>query len=135
MADSTLPSVAERLRMMRPSQEPGDFYRARMHQTDTEKGDIMRKLETPWVAFDEQVWFRGLIWVLSSIDGRLRTLDSDDFKWQVSQHDDEITQLQQALSDVQVFLFEARHHGFLFPSYETNSTWDSFVCCSPEIVR
>ncbi len=36
MADNTLSSVAERLRMIRPSQEPGDFDRAKMHQTDTE---------------------------------------------------------------------------------------------------
>ena len=55
MADNTLPSVAERLRMMRPSQERGDFYRAKIHQYDTERGDIMRKLETLRTAFDEQV--------------------------------------------------------------------------------
>ncbi len=52
MTDNTLLSVAERLRKMRPSQEHGDFDRARMHQHDTEQGDIMRKLET---AFDKQV--------------------------------------------------------------------------------
>jgi hypothetical protein len=55
MANNTLLSVAERLRMMRPSQELVDFYRARIHQHDTESGGIMRKLETPRTAFDEQV--------------------------------------------------------------------------------
>jgi hypothetical protein len=55
MTDNTLPSVAERLRMMRPSQELVDFYRAKIHQYDTERGDIMRKLETLRAAFDEQV--------------------------------------------------------------------------------
>jgi hypothetical protein len=54
MADNTLSSVAERLRMMRSSQEPGDFD-VRGFTSMTLKENVMRKLETLRTAFDVQV--------------------------------------------------------------------------------
>uniref|UniRef100_A0ACB8FNB5 Uncharacterized protein n=1 Tax=Sphaerodactylus townsendi TaxID=933632 RepID=A0ACB8FNB5_9SAUR len=87
--DSTpLPSVNERLAYLRPSRQLLEYYRKKIAQFDEEHEELVRRLEKYKAAYDEQ----------------------HKLQWEMRQREEEIAELQKALSDMQVYLFQEREH-------------------------
>ncbi|CAN9498779.1 unnamed protein product [Ophioblennius macclurei] len=84
--DSPLPPIHERLAYLRPSRELLEFYRQKIAQFDGEHEELLQMLEK----------YRGV------------TEDQHKLHWDVRQREGEIAELQNALSDMQVFLFQER---------------------------
>ncbi|XP_017554909.1 coiled-coil domain-containing protein 77 isoform X2 [Pygocentrus nattereri] len=85
-ADSPLPPISERLAYLRPSRELLEFYRQKVAQFDGEHDDLLQLLEKY----------------------RSTTEDQHKLQWEVRQREEEIAELQKALSDMQVYLFQER---------------------------
>ncbi|XP_043083812.1 coiled-coil domain-containing protein 77 isoform X2 [Puntigrus tetrazona] len=83
---SPLPSVSERLAYLRPSRELLDFYRQKVAQFDGEHDDLLQMLEKYRSTAEEQ----------------------HKLQWEVRQREEEVAELQNALSDMQVYLFQER---------------------------
>ncbi|NWR58391.1 CCD77 protein, partial [Bucorvus abyssinicus] len=83
-----LPSVNERLAFLRPSWELLEFYRKKFADFDEEHEDLVKRLERYKEICDEQ----------------------HKLQWEVCQREEEIAELQKALSDMQVYLFQEREH-------------------------
>ncbi|NXN09685.1 CCD77 protein, partial [Indicator maculatus] len=81
-----LPSMAERLAFVRPSRELLEYYRKKIADFDEEHEDLVKRLERYRETYDEQ----------------------HKLQWEVHQREEEVAELQKALSDVQVFLFQER---------------------------
>uniref|UniRef100_A0A6I8RBV3 Coiled-coil domain containing 77 n=1 Tax=Xenopus tropicalis TaxID=8364 RepID=A0A6I8RBV3_XENTR len=82
--DSTpLPPINERLAFLRPSRELLEYYRKKIAEFDEEHEDLVKQLEQYKAAFEEQ---------------------------EMRQREEEISELQKALSDMQVYLFQEREH-------------------------
>lgn len=87
--DSTpLPSINERLAFLRPSRELLEYYRKKIADFDEEHEDLVKRLERYKETYDEQ----------------------HKLQWEVRQREEEIAELQKALSDMQVYLFQERDH-------------------------
>lgn len=87
--DSTpLPSINERLALLRPSRELLEYYRRKIADFDEEHEDLVKRLERYKETYDEQ----------------------HKLQWEVRQREEEIAELQKALSDMQVYLFQEREH-------------------------
>uniref|UniRef100_A0A670YAY6 Coiled-coil domain containing 77 n=1 Tax=Pseudonaja textilis TaxID=8673 RepID=A0A670YAY6_PSETE len=87
--DSTpLPSINERLAYLRPSRELLEYYRKKIAQFDEEHEELVKRLETYKASYDEQ----------------------HKLQWEMRQREEEIAELQKALSDMQVYLFQEREH-------------------------
>uniref|UniRef100_A0A3B4X8S2 Coiled-coil domain containing 77 n=1 Tax=Seriola lalandi dorsalis TaxID=1841481 RepID=A0A3B4X8S2_SERLL len=84
--DSPLPPINERLAYLRPSRELLEFYRQKIAQFDGEHEELLQMLEK----------YKGI------------TEDQHKLQWEVRQREEEIAQLQNALSDMQVYLFQER---------------------------
>ncbi|XP_041966220.1 coiled-coil domain-containing protein 77 [Alosa sapidissima] len=84
--DSPLPPITERLAYLRPSRELLEFYRQKVAQFDGEHEDLLQMLEKY----------------------RSSTEDQHKLQWEVRQREGEIAELQKALSDMQVYLFQER---------------------------
>ncbi|XP_029991551.1 coiled-coil domain-containing protein 77 [Sphaeramia orbicularis] len=84
--DSPLPPIHERLAYLRPSRELLEFYREKIAQFDSEHEELLQMLEK----------YRGI------------TEDQHKLQWEVRQREGEIAELQNALSDMQVYLFQER---------------------------
>uniref|UniRef100_A0A7N6F6Y5 Coiled-coil domain containing 77 n=1 Tax=Anabas testudineus TaxID=64144 RepID=A0A7N6F6Y5_ANATE len=84
--DSPLPPINERLAYLRPSRELLEFYREKIAQFDSEHEELLQMLEK----------YRGI------------TEDQHKLQWEVRQREGEIAELQNALSDMQVYLFQER---------------------------
>ncbi|OXB80443.1 UNVERIFIED_CONTAM: hypothetical protein H355_004276, partial [Colinus virginianus] len=85
--DSTpLPSINERLAFLRPSRELLEYYRKKIADFDEEHEDLVKRLERYKETYDEQ----------------------HKLQWEVCQREEEIAELQKALSDMQVYLFQER---------------------------
>ncbi|KAK7891706.1 hypothetical protein WMY93_023669 [Mugilogobius chulae] len=84
--ESPLPSVHERLAYLRPSRELLEFYRQKIAQFDSEHEELLQMLEK----------YKGV------------TDDQHKLQWELRQREGEIAQLQNALSDMQVYLFQER---------------------------
>ncbi|NXF36691.1 CCD77 protein, partial [Nyctibius bracteatus] len=82
------PSINERLAFLRPSRELLEYYRKKIADFDEEREDLVKRLERYKETYDEQ-----------------RKL-----QWEVHQREEEIAELQRALSDMQVYLFQEREH-------------------------
>ncbi|XP_070827914.1 coiled-coil domain-containing protein 77 isoform X4 [Chaetodon trifascialis] len=84
--DSPLPPIHERLAYLRPSRELLEFYRQKIAQFDGEHEELLQMLE------------------------KYRSITGDQHKLQreVRQREGEIVELQNALSDMQVYLFQER---------------------------
>lgn len=84
--DSPLPSVHERLAYLRPSRELLEFYRQKIAQFDCEHEELLQML------------------------GKYKGITEDQHKLQMElrQREGEIAELQNALSDMQVYLFQER---------------------------
>ncbi|CAL8358711.1 unnamed protein product [Lota lota] len=85
-ADSPLPPLNERLAHLRPSRELLEFYRQKITQFDSEQEALLQMLEKH----------------------RSMTEDQHKLQWEVRQREGEIAELQKALSDMQVYLFQER---------------------------
>ncbi|XP_019371057.1 PREDICTED: coiled-coil domain-containing protein 77 isoform X1 [Gavialis gangeticus] len=87
--DSTpLPSINERLAFLRPSRELLEYYRKKISEFDEEHEDLVKRLERYKETYDEQ----------------------HKLQWEMRQREEEIAELQKALSDMQVYLFQEREH-------------------------
>ncbi|KAE8296474.1 Coiled-coil domain-containing protein 77 [Larimichthys crocea] len=84
--DSPLPPIHERLAYLRPSRELLEFYRQKIAQFDVEHEELLQMLEK----------YRGI------------SEDQHKLQWEVRQREGEIVELQNALSDMQVYLFQER---------------------------
>ncbi|NXK30738.1 CCD77 protein, partial [Piprites chloris] len=83
-----LPSISERLARLHPSRELLEYYRKKIADFDEEQEDLVKRLE------------------------RYKEMSDDQHKlqWEVRQLEEEISKLQKALSDMQVYLFQEREH-------------------------
>ncbi|XP_043981538.1 coiled-coil domain-containing protein 77 [Gambusia affinis] len=83
---SPLPPIEERLAYLRPSRELLQFYRQKIAQYDGEHEELLQMLE------------------------KFKSIAEDQHKLQydVQEREKEVTQLQNALSDMQVYLFQER---------------------------
>lgn len=87
--DSTpLPPLKERLAYLRPSRELLEYYRKKIAEFDEEHEELVKKLEKYKASYDEQ----------------------HKLHWEIRQREEEISELQKALSDMQVYLFQEREH-------------------------
>ncbi|XP_063164622.1 coiled-coil domain-containing protein 77 isoform X2 [Candoia aspera] len=88
-SDSTpLPSINERLAYLRPSRELLEYYRKKIAEYDEEHAELVKRLETYKASYDDQ----------------------HKLQWEMRQREEEIAELQKALSDMQVYLFQEREH-------------------------
>ncbi|XP_040451555.1 coiled-coil domain-containing protein 77 isoform X1 [Falco naumanni] len=83
-----LPSISERLAFLHPSRELLEYYRKKIADFDEEHEDLIKRLERYKETYDEQ----------------------HKLQWEVHQREEEIAELQKALSDMQVYLFQEREH-------------------------
>ncbi|MBN3315144.1 CCD77 protein, partial [Atractosteus spatula] len=83
---SPLPPVGERLACLRPSRELLEFYRRKVAEFDGEHEELLQMLEKY----------------------RFTTEDQHKMEWEMRQREGEIAELQKALSDMQVYLFQGR---------------------------
>ncbi|NWW39576.1 CCD77 protein, partial [Panurus biarmicus] len=81
-----LPSVSERLGRLHPSHELLDYYRKKVADFDEEHEELIKRLEKYKQTYDEQ----------------------HQLQWEVRHLEEEIAELQKALSDMQVFLFQEK---------------------------
>ncbi|XP_050754869.1 coiled-coil domain-containing protein 77 [Gymnogyps californianus] len=81
-----LPSINERLAFLHPSRELLEYYRKKIADFDEEHEDLVKRLERYKETYDEQ----------------------HKLQWEVRQREEEIAELQKALSDMQVYLFQER---------------------------
>ena len=88
MESPPLPSINKRLAHLRPSRELLEFYRRKIAEFDTERDEMMAKLEQYKSTYEQQ----------------------HKIQWEMRQREDEIAELQKALSDIQVYLFQEREH-------------------------
>ncbi|XP_066575541.1 coiled-coil domain-containing protein 77 isoform X2 [Amia ocellicauda] len=83
---SPLPSMNKRLEYLHPSRELLEFYRCKVAEFDGEHEELLQLLEKYKSTVEEQ----------------------HKLQWEMRQREGEITQLQKALSDMQVYLFQER---------------------------
>ncbi|RNA00122.1 coiled-coil domain-containing 77 [Brachionus plicatilis] len=81
-----IPTVNERLGYLRPSRELLEYYRKKIGEYDVEREEIFKRLDSLKGTMDDQ----------------------HKLQWELRQKDDEIAELQKAISDMQVFLFKER---------------------------
>ncbi|XP_045165218.2 coiled-coil domain-containing protein 77-like isoform X1 [Mercenaria mercenaria] len=87
-ADKPLPNINERLGHLRPSRELLEYYRKKIAEYDEEHEGLVAKLEEYKVTYEEQ----------------------HKMQWELRQREEEIVELQKALSDMQIYLFQEREH-------------------------
>ncbi|XP_030628659.1 coiled-coil domain-containing protein 77 [Chanos chanos] len=85
-AESPLPPIQERLACLRPSRELLEFYRQKVAQFDEEHDSLLQMLEKYKSAMADQ----------------------SKLQWEVRQREEEISELQRALSDMQICLLQER---------------------------
>ena len=83
-----VPPLSERLGQLRPSRELLEYYRQKIAEYDGEYNKLLKKLEKYKCTYEH---------VHKS-------------EWEIRQREEEIAELQKALSDMQVFLFQEREH-------------------------
>ncbi|XP_006108486.2 coiled-coil domain-containing protein 77-like [Myotis lucifugus] len=83
-----LPSIEDRLAVLCPSQELLGYYQKKMAECEAENEDLLKKLELYKEACEGQ----------------------HKLEWDLQQREEEIAELQKALSDMQVCLFQEREH-------------------------
>ncbi|CAF0721823.1 unnamed protein product [Brachionus calyciflorus] len=83
---TNIPTVNERLGYLRPSRELLEYYRKKIGEYDSEREELFKRLDKFKQTLDDQ----------------------HKLQWELRQKDDEIAELQKAISDMQVFLFQER---------------------------
>ncbi|XP_071818376.1 coiled-coil domain-containing protein 77-like [Apostichopus japonicus] len=84
--EAPIPSINERLGHLRPSRELLEYYRKKIAEFDEEHEEMLKKLENYKVTYEQQ----------------------HNAQWEIRQREEEIAELQKALSDMQVYLFQER---------------------------
>ncbi|XP_036370018.1 uncharacterized protein LOC115225349 isoform X3 [Octopus sinensis] len=84
----SLPSIDERLSQLRPSRELLEFYRKKIAEYNEEHTGIVTHIDAYKETYEEM--------------GKLQ--------WEIRQREGEIVELQQALSDMQLFLYQEKDH-------------------------
>ncbi|KAH9494548.1 Coiled-coil domain-containing protein 77 [Bulinus truncatus] len=87
-ADVKVFSVKHFLGYLRPSRELLEYYRKKIAEYDDEHDQLLSKLEEYRMAYEEQ----------------------HTMQWELRQREEEIVELQKALSDMQIYLFQEREH-------------------------
>ncbi|XP_071492109.1 coiled-coil domain-containing protein 77-like [Diadema antillarum] len=82
----SIPPVSERLAYLRPSRELLEYYRKKIAEFDSEHQDMLQKLDQYRTTYEQQ----------------------HKMQWEMRQREEEIAELQKALSDMQVYLFQER---------------------------
>ncbi|XP_059508238.1 coiled-coil domain-containing protein 77 isoform X3 [Stegostoma tigrinum] len=95
-----IPSVNERLAFLRPSRELLEYYRKKIAEFDEEHETLLKRLENYKATYEEQVGLQ-VVEV---------TNEQHKLQWEMRQREEEIEELQKALSDMQVYLFQEREH-------------------------
>ncbi|XP_012603759.2 coiled-coil domain-containing protein 77 isoform X3 [Microcebus murinus] len=88
MESTPLPSLEDRLAILCPSQELLEYYQKKMAECEAENEELLIKLELYKEACEGQ----------------------HKLEWDLQQREEEIAELQKALSDMQVCLFQEREH-------------------------
>ncbi|KAM8971854.1 coiled-coil domain-containing protein 77 [Pelodytes ibericus] len=88
VGSTPLPPINERLAFLRPSRELLEYYRKKIAEFDEEHEDLVKRLEQYKATYEEQ----------------------HKLQWEMRQREEEIAELQKALSDMQVFLYQEREH-------------------------
>ncbi|XP_069619059.1 coiled-coil domain-containing protein 77 [Ranitomeya imitator] len=88
VGSTPLPPINERLAYLRPSRELLEYYRRKIAEFDEEHEDLVTRLEQYKATYEEQ----------------------HKLQWEMRQREEEISELQKALSDMQVYLFQEREH-------------------------
>ncbi|XP_075408344.1 coiled-coil domain-containing protein 77 isoform X2 [Tenrec ecaudatus] len=88
LASPPLPSTEDRLAVLCPSQELLEYFQKKMAECETENEDLLKKLEQ----------------YKETCEGQHK------LEWNLQQKEDEIAELQKALSDLQICLFQEREH-------------------------
>ncbi|NWV95074.1 CCD77 protein, partial [Machaerirhynchus nigripectus] len=83
---TSLPSISERLAHLNPSHELLEYYRKKIADFDEEHEELVKRLEKYKQTYDEQ----------------------HQLQWEVRHLEEEIAELQKALSDMQVYLFQEK---------------------------
>ncbi|NWV47112.1 CCD77 protein, partial [Daphoenositta chrysoptera] len=83
---TSLPSISERLAHLNPSRELLEYYRKKIADFDEEHEQLVKRLEKYKQTYDEQ----------------------HQLQWEVRHLEEEIAELQKALSDMQVYLFQEK---------------------------
>ncbi|XP_055973846.1 coiled-coil domain-containing protein 77 [Sorex fumeus] len=83
-----LPSVKERLAVLHPSRELLEYYQRKMAECEVENEHLLKKLELYKESCEVQ----------------------HKLEWDLQQREEEMAELQKALSDMQVCLFQEREH-------------------------
>ncbi|NXS78062.1 CCD77 protein, partial [Erpornis zantholeuca] len=83
---TSLPSVSERLAHLHPSRDLLEYYRKKIAVFDEEHDELVKRLEKYKQTYDEQ----------------------HQLQWEVRHLEEEIVELQKALSDMQVYLFQEK---------------------------
>ncbi|NXE42720.1 CCD77 protein, partial [Ptilorrhoa leucosticta] len=83
---TSLPSISERLAHLNPSHELLEYYRKKIADFDEEHEELVKRLEKYKQTYDEQ----------------------HQLQWEVRHLEEETAELQKALSDMQVFLFQEK---------------------------
>ncbi|XP_068950462.1 coiled-coil domain-containing protein 77 isoform X2 [Petaurus breviceps papuanus] len=83
-----LPSITERLNFICPSKELLEYYRRKIHEFDEQNEELLRKLEKYTHMYK----------------------DRHKLELEIQQREEEIAELQKALSDMQIYLFQEREH-------------------------
>ncbi|NWT84972.1 CCD77 protein, partial [Lanius ludovicianus] len=83
---TSLPSISERLAHLNPSHELLEYYRKKMADFDEEHEELVKRLEKYKQTYDEQHLLQ----------------------WEVHHLEEEIAELQKALSDMQVYLLQEK---------------------------
>ncbi|KAM9672820.1 coiled-coil domain-containing protein 77 isoform 2-T5 [Trichechus inunguis] len=83
-----LPSIEDRLAILCPSQELLEYFQKKMAECETENEDLLKKLELYKEACEGQ----------------------HKLEWDLQQKEEEIAELQKALSDMQICLFQEWEH-------------------------
>ncbi|NXH25583.1 CCD77 protein, partial [Myiagra hebetior] len=83
---ASLPSISERLAHLSPSHELLQYYRKKIADFDEEHEELVKRLEKYKQTYDEQ----------------------HQLQWEVRHLEEEIAELQKALSDMQVYLFQEK---------------------------
>ena len=73
---------------LRPSRELLDYYRQKISDFDNEHDEMLQRLDGYKTTCEEQ----------------------HKIQWEIRQREEEISELQKALSDMQVYLFQEREH-------------------------
>ncbi|KAM6214386.1 coiled-coil domain-containing protein 77 isoform 2-T2 [Rhynchocyon petersi] len=83
-----LPSIEDRLALLCPSQELLEYFRKKVTESEAENEDVLKKLEQYREVCEGQ----------------------HKLEWDLQQKEEEVAELQKALSDMQICLFQEREH-------------------------